>query len=150
MTQKAIDVYCNGIMHKCEELFIVAILASSACGGRTAIDGLSSSSNVGGLSSIGGTSSVGGLPSTGGTTNTGTTLCPSTAPQAGDQCLTVGLFCVYPTSVCPLGYQCSTSGEFEQVYVPCFSGIGGTGAGLSLSGVGQQCSYDPSGMNMIG
>jgi len=129
-------------MQKRDYFFLFAILASQGCGGRTGLDeGLSS--NSGGLSAIGGTSSVGGSPSTGGSTNTGATTCPSTAPQAGDQCLPAGLFCVYPTSVCPLGYQCSTGGEFEQVYVPCFSGMGGTtstggslatGGGLGSSG----------------
>ena len=130
-------------MQKREQFLLLAILTSSACGGRSELDGLSLSSNIGGLSSSGSTSSASGSPSTGGTTNTGATTCPSTAPQTGDQCLTVGLFCVYPTSVCPLGYQCSTSGEFERVYVPCFSDIGGTtstggspasGGSLSSSG----------------
>ena len=127
-------------MQKRERLFILATLASSACGGRSELDGLSL--NVGGLSSIGGstTTGTGDSRSTGGSTNTGATTCPSTAPQAGDQCLTVGLFCVYPNSVCPLGYQCSTGGKFEQVYVPCFSGIGGTTSTGSSSTTGGSLS----------
>jgi len=113
-------------MSKREWLVILAILAASACGSRSELDDLGLSLNGGGLSSIGGTSSVGGSPSTGGTTNSGATICPMTAPQTGDICLTIGLFCTYSTSVCPLGYQCNASGAFEPVYVPCFANIGGT------------------------
>ena len=129
-------------MQKPERLVILAMLASSACGGRT--DNPGSATSAGGLSSIGGTTVTGGLPSTGGSTITRATSCPSSAPHAADQCLIEGLRCSYGTFSCPLEYQCSVSYGFELVGGGgCFTGTGGTsstggttatGATLELTG----------------
>lgn len=137
-------------MQKRERLFILAILASSACGGR--IDNPEPTTSAGGLSTIGGTiatggsssmggyittgSSVGtgGSPSMGGSTSTDTSACPSEIPQAGDPCLPP-LSCVYNNTLCFIAYQCSASGEFEWIG-DCPSTMGGASSTGGSSATG--------------
>ena len=146
-------------MQKSEWLFILAVLASSACGGRSELDGLVTRADVGGLISIGGTTSTGGWqatgglssvagtvatgasPSTGGSTNTSATTCPSTFPRVSDPCKPEGLYCKYDNAMCLIAYQCSASGQFEWAgdcsFVGGASSLGGTTAtGGSSSSTG--------------
>ena len=111
-------------MQKNEHFFLFAVLTAAACGGRTEVEGLSSSSNVGGLSAAGGT---GSSPSTGGSTSTGAATCPSTWPKVGDPCQPEGLYCKYDNAMCLIAYQCSASAQFEWAG-NCLSLMGGTGS----------------------
>ncbi len=124
-------------MQKLERVFLLSALVVAACGARTELDGLNSSSSAGGLPSIGGAIATGGSPSTGGSTTTGATSCPPNIPQAGDPCPTVGLYCKYDNELCLIAYQCSTSGEFEWAG-DCSFGAGGaasTGGTTATGGV---------------